>query len=86
MSTNNPALPQANFDAFKVRCDVERILRGYKGSFDVRLWDGIVISPGSGKPAAIVVVHTARLLRELAWRSSRQTGKTGRLAYGFTDR
>ena len=86
MSTNNPVLQQANFDAFKVRCDVERGFGSFTGSLDVLLWDEIVISPGRVGSAATVVVQTARLPRELAWRSSQQTGKTGRLAYRFTDR
>ena len=86
MSTNNPVRQQANFDAFKVRCDVERGFGSFTGSLDVWLWGAIVISPGRVGPPATVVVHTARLPRKLAWRSSLKTGKTGRLAYRFTDR
>ena len=33
-----------------------------------RLWDEIVISIGRARPVATVVIHTAKLLHELAWR------------------
>jgi cyclopropane-fatty-acyl-phospholipid synthase len=68
MNTNSPELQQVHFDAVKVRRVLERVFRGYTGSLDVRLWDGIVISLGRARPVATVVVHTARILRELAWR------------------
>ena len=68
MSTNLAELQQVHFDAFKVRRVVERVFRGYTGSLDIRLWDGIAITLGRASPVATVVVHTAKLLRELAWR------------------
>ena len=68
MSTNLAELQQVHFDAFKVRRVVEREFRGYIGSLDIRLWDGIAITLGRASPVATVVVHTAKLLRELAWR------------------
>jgi hypothetical protein len=44
MSANGAEL-QVRFDALKVRHVVERVFQGDTGSIDVRLWDGIVISP-----------------------------------------
>ena len=68
MNTNSSELPYAEFDALKVGRVVERVFRGYTGSLGVRLWDGIVISLGRNSPVATIVIHTAKLLRELAWR------------------
>ncbi len=68
MNTDSAELPRSHFDAARVGRVVERVFRGYTGSLGVRLWDGIVISLGRNNPVAIVVVHTAKLLRELAWR------------------
>lgn len=63
MSTNSAELQHANFDALRVRRVVERVFRGYTGSFGLRLWDGIVISLGRSSPMATIVVHSAKLLR-----------------------
>ncbi|MBC8007926.1 MAG: class I SAM-dependent methyltransferase [Prolixibacteraceae bacterium] len=68
MNTNIAEQQHVQFDALRVRRVVERVFRGYTGSLDVRLWDGIVISLGRDSPVATIVVHTAKLLRELAWR------------------
>ncbi len=68
MNTNSAELPHTHFDALRVGRVVERVFRGYTGSLGVRLWDGIAISLGRNNPVATVVVHTAKLLRELAWR------------------
>lgn len=68
MNANSAELPHVRFDAHRVRSVVERVFRGYTGGLGVRLWDGIVISLGRDSPVATVVVHTAKLLRELAWR------------------
>ena len=68
MNTNSAELPRAHFDAARVGRVVERVFQGYTGSLAVRLWDGIVISLGRDSPAATIVVHTAKLLRELVWR------------------
>ncbi len=68
MNTHRAELQHAHFDAIRVRRVVARVFRSYTGSLGVRLWDGIVISLGRNSPVATVVVHTAKLLRELAWR------------------
>lgn len=68
MNTNIAELQHAHFDSLRVGRVVERVFRGYTGSLGVRLWDGIVISVGRDSPVATIVVHTAKLLRELAWR------------------
>ena len=68
MNTNSAELQQVHFDALRVRRVVERVFRGYTGSLGVRLWDGKAISLGRDSPVATIVVHTAKLLRELAWR------------------
>ena len=68
MNANSAELQHGHFDALRVRRAVERVFRGYAGSLGVRLWDGMVISLGRDSPVATIVVHTARLLRELAWR------------------
>ena len=68
MNSNSAALPRTHFDALRVGRVVERVFRGYTGSLGVRLWDGIAISLGRNNPAATIVVHTAKVLRELAWR------------------
>ena len=68
MNTDSAELPRSHFDASRAGRVVERVLRGYTGSMGVRLWDGIGISLGRNKPIATVVIHTPKLLRELAWR------------------
>lgn len=68
MSMNGTDLQHARFDAFRVGRAVERVFRGYTGGLSVRLWDGMVISLGRHSPVATIVFHTAKLLRELAWR------------------
>ena len=68
MNTNSAELPHARFDALTVGRVVERVFRTYTGSLGVRLWDGMAISLGRDSPVATVVVHTAKLLRDLAWR------------------
>ena len=68
MHINSAELQHAHFDALRVRRVVERVFGSYTGSLGMRLWDGIVISLGRDSPVATVVVHTAKLLRELAWR------------------
>lgn len=68
MDMDSAELQHTHFDAIRVRRVVERAFRGYTGSLGVRLWDGIVISLGRNSPVATIVVHTAKLLRELAWR------------------
>ena len=68
MNPNSAELQHAHFDALRVRRVIERVFRRYTGSLGVRLWGGTVISLGRDSPVATVVVHTAKLLRELAWR------------------
>ena len=68
MNPNSAELQHAYLDALRVRRVVERVFRRYTGSLGVRLWGGTVISLGRDSPVATVVVHTAKLLRELAWR------------------
>lgn len=68
MNMNGTELQHARFDAFRVGRAVERVFRGYTGGLGVRLWDGMVISLGRHSPVATIVFHTAKLLRELAWR------------------
>ena len=68
MNTNSALRQSADFDALRVRRVVERVFRSYTGSLGVRFWDGIVVSLGRDSPVATIVVHTAKLLRELAWR------------------
>lgn len=68
MNTNNTAVPLAYFDAAKVRCVIDRVFRGYARSLGLRMWRGVPISLGRNNPAATVVVNTAQLLRESAWR------------------
>lgn len=68
MSTQSVELQPARFDAVRVRRVVERTFQDYTGSVGLRLWDGIVISLGQDSPVATIVIHSARLLRELAWR------------------
>ena len=65
---NSGELQHTHFDVIRMRRVVERVFRGYTGSLGVRLWDGIVISLGRDSPLATIVVHNAKLLRELAWR------------------
>ena len=67
MNTNGTAPPRALFDARKLVDVVERVFQGYTGSLGLRLWDGLAISLGRDKPAATIIVHTAKALRELAW-------------------
>ena len=68
MNTNSAELRHAHIDALRVGRVVERVFRGYAGGLGVRLWDGMVISLGRDNPVATIVVHNAKLLRELAWR------------------
>ena len=68
MNTNTAALPHTHSDALRLGRVVKRVFQGYTGSLGVRLWDGIAISLGRNNPAATIVVHTAKVLRELAWR------------------
>lgn len=68
MNTNSAELRHAHIDAPRVGRVVERVFRGYAGGLGVRLWDGMVISLGRDSPVATIVVHNAKLLRELAWR------------------
>ena len=68
MNTNSAALPRVHFDALRVGRVVERMFQGYTGSMGVRLWDGITIPLGRDNPVATLVVHSAKILRELAWR------------------
>ena len=68
MNTNGTAPPRALFDARKLVDVVERVFQGYTGSLGLRLGDGLAISLGRDKPAATIIVHTAKALRELAWR------------------
>ena len=68
MITNSAALPRVYFDALRVGRVVERVFQGYTGSLGVRLWDGITIRLGRDNPVSTIVVHTAKILRELAWR------------------
>ena len=69
MNTNTAELQHTHFDVIRIRRVVERVFRGYTGSLGVRLWDGIVFSLGRDSPLATIVVHTPKLLRDLAWRS-----------------
>ena len=68
MNTLSVKLQPAHFDAVRVRRVVERTFQDYTGSLGLRLWDGIVISLGQDSPVATIVIHSAKLLRELAWR------------------
>ena len=68
MKTNSTELQHPHFDALRVRRVVEWVFRTYTGSPGVRLWDGKMISLGRYGPVATIVFHTAKLLRELAWR------------------
>jgi len=69
MSVNSLELDQStHFDVRRVRHAVERAFRDYTGSLRVQLWDGLAMSLGRSDPAATLVVHSAKLLRELAWR------------------
>jgi len=67
-NTNIADLRRADFDVTKVRRVVERVLQDYTGSLRVQLWDGTVISLGDDSPIATIVINTAKLVRELAWR------------------
>lgn len=68
MSTNSAELQHARFGAPGVKRVVESVFRGYTGSLGLRLWDGVSVSLGRDSPVATILVHTARVLRELAWR------------------
>lgn len=68
MNVDSAELRHTHFDSLRVRRVVERGFRGYTGSLGVRLWDGISTTLGRGSPAATIVFHTARVLRDLAWR------------------
>lgn len=68
MSTHSAELQLAQFGALNVRRVVERAFQGYTGSVGLRFWDGIVISLGRDSPVATIAIHSAKLLRELAWR------------------
>lgn len=69
MNANSLELaPPTHFDGVRVRRVVERAFRNYTGSLRLRLWDGLAISLGRGSPVATIVIHSATLLRELAWR------------------
>ena len=65
---NTSTLQHIHDDAPRVRRIVQRVFQGYTGSLGIRLWDGIVISLGRGSPLATVVIHSAKTLRELAFR------------------
>jgi len=68
MSANSAEIPRTRPDALMVGRVVERIFRSYTGSLGLRLWNGFVVSPGRDSPVATIVIHTAKVLRELAWR------------------
>lgn len=69
MSTNmnGAELQPGHFDSVVVQRIAERVFQNYSGGFGVRLWDGNTLSLGRDRPAATVVVHSARLLRALVW-------------------
>ena len=68
MQMNSAELQRVHLDTTRVRRVAERVFRGYTGGLRIRLWDGTAISLGRDRPVATVVVHSAKLLRELAWR------------------
>ena len=68
MDMNGAKLQRPGFDGIRVRRVAERVFRNYTGSLGVRLWDGTAITLGRDDPPATVVVHSARVLRALAWR------------------
>ena len=55
-------------DTLSVRRVLERVFKDYTGSLGVRLWDGLVVSLGRHSPLATIVIHNAKILRELALR------------------
>jgi len=68
MNTNSAELQQARYEALRVGHVLERLFRDYAGGLSIRLWDGMEIVLGRHRPVATIVVHTAKLLRDLAWR------------------
>ncbi len=67
MNAISSELPLAHLTALRVARVLEQVFRTYAGGFGIRLWDGTTIALGPEKPVATVVVHTAALLRALAW-------------------
>ena len=68
MNMNSAELQYANPDALRLRRVLERACQGYTGSLGVRLWNGIAISLGRDSPVATIVIHSAKIFRELALR------------------
>ncbi len=61
-------LQRAQPDGFRIQRVLEQMFQNYTGSLGVRLWDGKLISLGRDKPVATIIINTAKLIRELAWR------------------
>lgn len=68
MNMISAELQRAQPDGFRIKRIVEQMFQNYTGSLGVRLWDGKLISLGRGKPVATIIINTAKLIRELAWR------------------
>ena len=68
MNMISAELQRAQPDGFRIKRIVEQVFRNYTGSLGVRLWDGKLISLGRDKPVATIIINTAKLIRELAWR------------------
>ena len=68
MDMTGSALQGLHPDALKLRRVVERVFQGYTGSLGLRLWNGIAISLGRENPVVTVVLHSARIFRELVLR------------------
>jgi len=68
MEMSSAWLQRPRFDGIRLRRVAERVFRNYTGSLGVRLWDGTAITLGRDDPLATVVLRSAKVLRELAWR------------------
>lgn len=68
MHTLSAQLRPASFDILRVQRVLEQIFQDYTGSVGLQFWDGKVISLGRDSPDVTIIVHSTKLLSELAWR------------------